>query len=189
MLYSTRRGSERVWRTVYERNVKTCRRNRWKGFSEFMFWGCFSYNFKGPCHIWATETAAEKRAAEEELAKRNIALELDAKALWEITKDMRRHLRLRGAAKGKEPQWVFNKTNGKLVREGKAGGIDWYRYQEVILKQKLLPFAKEHSLIVQEDGAPSHSHKEQQKVYNLFKVIKLLWPANSPDLNMIEPCW
>jgi hypothetical protein len=26
-------------------------------------------------------------------------------------------------------------------------------------------------------------------VFNLFKVAKLLWPGNSPDLNAIEPCW
>ena len=29
--------------------------------------------------------------------------------------------------RGKKPQWRWNKTNGKFVRESK-GGIDWYRY-------------------------------------------------------------
>src|SRR5437588_874331 len=28
-----------------------------------MFWGCFSYDKKGPMHIWQKETAAQRRAA------------------------------------------------------------------------------------------------------------------------------
>jgi transposase len=44
--------------------------------------------------------------------------------------------------------------------------------------------------LVQEDNAPSHaSHFQQELVYNLHAVLRLLWPGNSPDLNMIEPCW
>jgi DDE superfamily endonuclease len=43
--------------------------------------------------------------------------------------------------------------------------------------------------IIQEDSAPSHSHKYQQRVFDSFKIIKILWPGNSPDLNAIKPCW
>jgi hypothetical protein len=25
--------------------------------------------------------------------------------------------------------------------------------------------------------------------YDIFKVRRMLWPGNSPDLNAIEPCW
>jgi transposase len=52
-----RRGGYRLWRKSEERLVKSCIRERWKGYSEFMFWGCFSYDKKGPCHIWKSETA------------------------------------------------------------------------------------------------------------------------------------
>ena len=48
-------------------NDKTCIRRRWKGHSEFMFWGCFSYDKKGPFHIWKAESTKEKKAAKEEL--------------------------------------------------------------------------------------------------------------------------
>jgi hypothetical protein len=91
---------------------------------------------------------------------------------------------------GRKPEWRWNKTNGKLVRESK-GGIDWYRYQTKIIVPKLIPFAKSLGLkaIVQEDGAPSHAHHAQQRVYDIYQVRRLLWPGNSPDLNMIEPCW
>ena len=57
--------------------------------------------------------------------------------------------------------------------------------------QKLIPFAKEcmkewPNTFVQEDKAPSHAHCYQEEVYNIFGVQRLLWPGNSPDLNMIE---
>ena len=41
---------------------------------------------------------------------------------------------------------------------------------------------------MQEDGAPCHASRHQVAVFSLAKVIKLLWPGNSLDLNTIEPC-
>ena len=189
VIYGVRRGGERVWRTVYEKSEVTCRRNRWKGFSEFMFWGCFSYDHKGPCHVWQKETAAEKKKAQKDLDRRNALKEATCRADWELNTAFRRKMNLRSQPKGKTPKWRFTEEDGRLVRNGKAGGIDWYRYSELILKPKMLPFAQRHGLIVQEDGAPSHIHYECQKVYDIASVLKLLWPGNSPDLNMIEPCW
>jgi transposase len=59
---------------------------------------------------------------------------------------------------------------------------------------KLIPFAQEclierPNTLVQEDNAPSHAHHYQREVYDLYKIQCLLWPGNSPDLNMIEPGW
>jgi hypothetical protein len=45
-------------------------RQRWKGFSEFIFWGSFSYYVKGECYIWKLETAEEKKALKIDLEKR-----------------------------------------------------------------------------------------------------------------------
>ena len=75
-----------------------------------------------------------------------------------------------------------------------AGGINWWRYGKEILSKKLIPFAKQYketrpTIIVQEDKAPSHAHKAQLEIFNLHDVLRMLWPGNSPDLNMIEPCW
>jgi len=45
-----------------------------------MFWDCFTYDFKGPCYFWKTETAAEKRAAIRDIECMNGAIEREAKA-------------------------------------------------------------------------------------------------------------
>jgi hypothetical protein len=60
-----------------------------------------------------------------------------------------------------------------------------------ILIPKLILYAKEcgRDAIVQEDLAPSHAHRAQVAVYSAAEVTRLVWCPNSPDLNMIEPCW
>lgn len=203
-----RRGGLRVWRTVPEKHEPSCIRRRWKGFNEFMFWGCFTYDKKGPCYIWKKETAAEK-----ELARINREEEPRLRREWELNTHMAR-LKLRRKMSGRKPIWSFTAKTGKLVRKCKAGGIDWYRYQKVrelpilvkqlanqgythkqlILKPKLIPFAllckrTRPNTIIQEDNAPAHAHAVNQQVFKLSHIKKMLWPANSPDLNMIEPAW
>jgi len=44
-------------------------------------------------------------------------------------------------------------------------------------------------IVVQEDKAPAHDHHIQNQIYSKWGVERLLWPGNSPDLNMIEPAW
>lgn len=186
-----RRGGYRVWRKADEAFVRSCIRERWKGYSEFMFWACFSYDKKGPCHCWIPETKKDKEKADKEIEEMNKNLEPLMKEQWELNNSMRR-LNLR-TTRGRKPQWRWNQKNGKLAR-GKGSGIDWYRYQTTILRPKLLPFAQQckdarPGTIVQEDKAPSHEHHAQQLIYDLHGITKLLWPGNSPDLNAIEPCW
>lgn len=64
MILLHRRGSYRIWRTKDEAFLRSCIRERWKGSSEFMFWGSFSYDKKGPYHCWLPETASERRNSE-----------------------------------------------------------------------------------------------------------------------------
>jgi transposase len=156
-----------------------------------MFWGCFSYDKKGPCHCWTPETAQERAASERVIEELNKELEPIKRQEWELNNGMERMgLRQRP---GRRPQWRWNQKNGKLSR-GSGGGIDWYRYQFVILYPKLLPFAKACAkerlkTVVQEDKAPAHDHYIQRYVYSKEGVERLLWPGNSPDLNAIEWCW
>ena len=186
-----RRGGYKIWRKSDEACKKSCIRERWKGYSEFMFWGCFTYEKKGPCHIWQPETKQEKERAERDLEEWNKELEPIMKEQWELENGMRR-LGLRNKP-GKKPQWRWTQKNGKLVRKP-GDGIDWYRYQSRVLLPKLIPFAQECLLerpqtIVQEDKAPAHAHHYQQKVYDIAHVQRMIWCGNSPDLNAIEPAW
>ncbi len=57
-----------------------------------MFWGCFSYDKKGPCHIWKDETAAEKKEAQEFIDKWNSENEARLKQEWDIATGIRKKL-------------------------------------------------------------------------------------------------
>jgi hypothetical protein len=120
-----RRGGNKLRRKPSEKDDPTCRKNRWKGYSDFMFWGCFSYDSKGPCHIWKEETKTEKKEAQRIIDKMNKERESSCQAGWEASTAIRR-INLERARKppGPKPQWKFNKVNGFLSRDTK-GGIDW----------------------------------------------------------------
>jgi hypothetical protein len=97
-----RRGSVRCWRTSKEVLEPTVIRERWKGYSEPTFWGCFSYDSKGPYHIWKRQTVAQKKKDDAELAEVNALLEPIAKAEWELSTGLRR-INLRRVPGGKKP--------------------------------------------------------------------------------------
>jgi len=120
-----RRGSYRIWRTSDELFVRSTIRERWKGYSKFMFWGCFSYDKKGLCHCWLPETKQEKEQVEKEIERMNGELEPIFRNAWELKSKMGRLSLV--TRSGRKPKWSWNKKNGKLARGGK-GGIDWYRY-------------------------------------------------------------
>jgi hypothetical protein len=191
------RGKRRVWRLPGEAYSKHCIRRRWKGFSEFMFWGSFSYDKKGPCHVWEKESTQEKKDRKADLDARNKKCEAADKKRWK--KQQKEWLEAWTKAHGRGPggtrkTWKHNEETGAFVVKNGRGGINWYRYQKRILEEKLLPFAREcqkdrPKTIVQEDNAPAHKSHYQGVVYNLWKIMKMLWPANSPDLNAIEPTW
>ena len=186
-----RRGGDRVWRKPSERDDKTCSKARWKGYSDFMFWGCFSYNFKGPCHIWEKETAKEKKESEKAIHLMNKQREPEARAAWEIETSLRRiRLNRPGKTPGIQPQWKYTKGRGFLARDPQGkGGIDWWRYRVNILLPKLVPFCLANNLILQQDLAPSHAAEVNQELLQEYGIEVLEWAGNSPDLNMIEPAW
>ena len=65
----------------------------------------------------------ERQIADRELKEMNKAIKPDLRAKWELTTAMRR-MNLRRRPPGKPPVWKFIKAKGKLIREGKAGGIN-----------------------------------------------------------------
>lgn len=187
------RGRRRVWRKIEETFHPHVVVRRWKGKQEFMWWSCFSYDKKGPYHIWEAETKAEKKAMEKDLEERNAARFEEDKMKWELENAMER-IHITRNQPGRKAQFKHTEETGAYVVKDGKGGINWYRYQEKILKALLLPFAKEcqkerQGTVVQEDNAPSHASKYQVEVFDIWEITRLLWPGNSPDLNPIEPCW
>ncbi len=164
-----------------------------------MFWGCFSWDYKGPCHCWKAKTKKEKEDAAIKIAEMNVEKEPEARLEWELETGTECLRIANQNIPGRKPQWVFSEKTGKYVRSATRGGIDWWRYRTIVLEPLLLPFAKECNMkqeekgklpmIVQEDKAPSHSSKYQDKVFSTWEIMRLIWLGNSPDLNMIEPCW
>jgi transposase len=194
-----RREAVRIWRTVKEgrKSVKSTVRVRWHEAHEFMFWECFSYDWKGPCHCWKSKTKEEKAEVKVWLDEMNAALKISERENWELINDMRR-LSTRNLL-GKKPQWKWDENHEKMIRKEDKGGIDWWRYQQIILLSKLISFAEQcnkkrrdlelSDMLVQEDKASSHVFKHQQPIFSRHEIERLLWLDNSPDLNMIESCW
>jgi hypothetical protein len=77
------RGKRRIWRTKNETYHEHCVTRRWKGFSEFMWWSCFSWHAKGPYHIWEDETKEEKAACKQDIIDRNTERPESDIAKWE----------------------------------------------------------------------------------------------------------
>ena len=56
-----------------------------------MFWASFSYNKKGPCHVWEKETTQQKKDRKADLDTRNSLIEKANKQKWQ--KEQRKWLR------------------------------------------------------------------------------------------------
>jgi hypothetical protein len=66
----------------------------------------------------------------------NRELELELRKNYELETRMRR-IALRGMD-GPKPQFRITKEHGAVVREKGKEGIDWWRYEQVILKPMLV---------------------------------------------------
>ena len=140
-----------------------------------MFWGCFSYNYKGPCHIYYKETEEQKVAYEELIQKNNTEIEAEARAEFDqIQTEKEEEWRLKEKKKAGVPaSWEVFWKNHKQRRNGKyKGGIDNICYTYKCLIPLLIPFLQEINLqihnpdeleydiprfIFEQDGAPSHA--------------------------------
>lgn len=72
IVVSARRGMQNVSRVLGEdRYYLDCIERRYNNYTEAMFWGCFTYDCKGPCYIYHKETEEQKEANEAEMDRIN----------------------------------------------------------------------------------------------------------------------
>lgn len=127
-----------------------------------------------------------------DLNKNNKARYESDKALQGLTEDGMNRIHIDRNQPGPRAKFVHDEYTGAYVVKPGHGGINWYRYQEKVLKPKLIPFALEcensrPGMWIQEDNTPSHNNRYSQEVFDFYRAQRLLWPGNSPDLNAIEP--
>ena len=77
---------------------------------------------------------------------------------------------------------------------GRGGGMTALRYQKQVLDGVLRGFWDLHKvtkpyIIFLQDGAPAHRAKSTKQWFLNNNIPLLFHPANSPDLNLIEPIW
>ena len=103
------------------------------------------------------------------------------------------------------PKWEF----GEEIRERSAGeGFDWFMYRKDVLHPLVYPFleavskARQMPIWLIEDNAGNHTQAarldaEEAKARGIYRIPHKdspvyglpVWPANSPDINKIEPLW
>ena len=88
-----------------------------------MWWSCFTYEKKGPFHIWEDETKEEKQACIKDLEARNAARYEEDKINWELENGIRR-LRATSTMPGCKPTFKHNEETGAYVLNEGRGGIN-----------------------------------------------------------------
>jgi hypothetical protein len=96
---------------------------------------------------------------------------------------------------GPKPKFQ-HEGNRAYVLKDRKGGINWFWHQAEVLKPHLFPFTKKckealpnprKDTVVIEDRAAAHKSDYSDELYISWDVVRILWPANSPNLNIIKP--
>ena len=204
ILVGEHRGPNKISRKPNERYNPDCIEVRYNNYSEAMFWGCFSYDFKGPCHVYHPETTDEKIKYKKMMDDHNAAQMPAIQEEWDRLQaaDAMKWIALGRKKPGKPALFKnFVKNHPWIMRREKGkGGIDYIRYKTEVVEPLVVPFMKaiaqqrhynldnleSHGFIFQQDNAPSHKSHWILEYFAQQGIELLEYPGNSSDMNAIE---
>jgi hypothetical protein len=100
IIVSAKRGQQNISRFSNEQYHKDCIEQWYNNYSKAMFWGCFIYDYKGPCYVYYPETEEQKAHYKQAINKLN-EKEVKAKCRLAFAKQ----------EKEKEEQWAREGKN------------------------------------------------------------------------------
>lgn len=146
IIVSAKRGIQNISRFSDERLHLDCIERRYNNYSKAMFWGCFTYDHKGPCHIYYPDTKEQRLANE---ANMDILNEEEIEEeCQELFDEQERAKEAEWDRKGKkwpktQALWEVFWKNNKFKKTAAQGGVDNLRYTYEVLKPHLIPYYNE----------------------------------------------
>lgn len=122
---------QRAWFKAGEKYNRDVKKRRVKKYSKLQFYGAFTYDEKGPCHVYAKETAEQKKAAAEAIKKENLDRQEQRERLIPQARAALQELR---EAEANLRKWPWSKKMAYKCNDRVRGGIDGYRHREEVLK-------------------------------------------------------
>ena len=69
------------------------------------------------------------------------------------------------------------------------GNLTGQRYIDEVLRPVVVPFLRQHQCQFQDDNARPHRARIVQEFLRQNNVVRIEWPARSPDMSPIEHVW
>jgi hypothetical protein len=163
-----------------------------------MFWGSFSYDYKGPCHVYHTETAAERVSYQAIIDQYNAVLLPYKQQEWACLQaaDTKKWQDLGRKKPGTPAKWEVFWKKHMMKREQGKGGVDFMRYNQEVIVPLVIPFMDRLNalpdlppFVFQQDNAPSHISQYTLLLLEQQGYIIHEHPGNSPDMSAIEQAW
>lgn len=171
-----------------------------------MFQGCFTYDFKGLCHIYYPKTTEQKEHYEGQINTLNEGeVEVECRLAFDKQEKVKEE---KWTRQGKEfptrrTSWEVYQKNHKQKRDKRSRGrVDNIQFTYETIKPLLIPFYHEitaqvqnpdelnpRPFVFQQDNAPSRASKWTLRRLEQEGIEVLEHVGNSLDMNAIEDAY